>query len=166
MLIEPLSAAHDREAFDCGVESLNLYLKRYARQNARNNYGVTYVAVDTPGTMQIAGYYTLANSAVACAVLPEKHLPPYPIPATLLGRLAVDQSRQGQGLGRDLLIDALQRALRLSASSGSYAVEVAALDETARAFYLRFGFQPLIDDPLHLYLPMKTLQKMTLAPAN
>ena len=160
--IESLQPRYDWGAFDCGVTSLNEYLKRYARQNAAKDLGVTYVAVALPEATFISGYYTLVGSAVARTVLPETNLPNYPIPSALIGRLAVDQTQQGQGLGRLLLLDALRRAQRLSETMGLFAVEVVALDEAARAFYLKYGFLPLQDDALHLYLPIKTIRQMNL----
>ncbi len=160
--IEPLQPRHDRSGFDCGVASLNEYLKRYARQNAAKDLGVTYVAVAAPEATFIAGYYTLVGSSVARAVLPEANLPNYPIPSVLLGRLAVDQMQQGQGLGRLLLLDSLRRAQRMSETMGLFAAEVTALDAAARTFYLKYGFLPLQDDPLHLYLSMKTIRQMNL----
>lgn len=162
MRIEPLQPRHDRSAFDCGVASLNEYLKRYARQNAAKDLGVTYAAVAAPEATLIAGYYTLVGSAIARAVLPEAGLPNYPIPSALLGRLVVDQTQQRQGLGRLLLLDALRRAQRMSETIGLFAVEVLALDAAARAFYLRYGFLPLQDDALHLYLSMKIIRQMNL----
>ena len=162
MRIEPLAPHHDRAGFDCGVSSLNDYLKRYARQNAAKDLGVTYVAVASPGAASIVGYYMLVGSAIARAVLPEPGLPNYPIPAALLGRLAVDQTQQGQGLGRLLLLDALRRAQQMSETVGLFAVEVLALDAAARTFYLKFGFSSLSDDPQHLYLPIKAVRKMDL----
>ena len=160
MLIEPLTSRHNREAFDCGVESLNVYLKRFARQNADKNLGVTYAAVLTPGASFIAGYYTLAASSIVRTDLPETGLPNYPIPSALLGRLAVDKQQQGKGIGGLLLVDALRRANVSSEALGLFAVEVLALDDTARAFYRRYGFAPMTDDPLHLYLPIKAIRKM------
>ena len=160
--IEPRASHHDRAGFDCGVAGLNDYLKRYARQNAAKDLGVTYVAVDAPGAASIKGYYTLGGSAISRAVLPQPGLPNYPVPAALLGRLAVDQAQQGQGLGRLLLLDTLRRAQRMSETMGVFAVEVVALDEAARSFYVKYGFMPLQDDPLHLYLSMKTIRQMNL----
>lgn len=162
MKIEPLQSRHDRSAFDCGVVSLNEYLKRYTRQNAAKDLGVTYVAVAAPDAAFIAGYYTLVGSSVARVALPEPGLPSYPIPSVLLGRLAVDQTQQGQGIGRLLLLDTLRRAQRMSETLGLFAVEVLALDDAARAFYLKYGFLPLQDDALHLYLSMKTIRQMNL----
>ena len=93
--------------------------------------------------------------------LPEatrKRLPRYPlVPATLLGRLAVDQAYRGQGLGERLLIDALQRSLATSRSVASVAVIVDAKDETGAAFHARYGFVAFPNQPLRLFLPMKTM---------
>lgn len=156
--IEPITAQHDRDAFDCGEPSLNDFLRRFARQNDEKGLGRTYVAV-RPGERRIYGYYTIASGAIQFDTLPEK-LPRYPIPIAHLGRLAVDLETKGQGLGKALLADALQRIASIAEQLGIYAVEVYALNDEARAFYLKFGFQPLLDDTLHLYLPMKTLRKL------
>jgi GNAT superfamily N-acetyltransferase len=158
--IEPLKPHHDRSAFDYGVAGLNTYLQRYARQNASRDLGMTYVGVEAPEETRILGYYTLATGSVARDVLPEPGLPQYPVPTVLLARLAVDLSCQGKGMGGLLLANALHQALQTSALLGVFAVEVVALDETAHAFYVRHGFLPLADDPLHLYLPLKTLRSM------
>ena len=160
MIIEPLSSKHDRSTFDCGEASLNTYLRQYARQNDEKELGRTYVAV-TPGETHIEGYYTISTGAVTFEQVPEK-LPRYPIPVVHLGRLAVDMRSQGKGLGEILLIDALKRAAQVSKQLGIYAVEVYALNERARNFYLSYGFTPLLDDQLHLYLPMKAILKLNL----
>ena len=88
-----------------------------------------------------------------------KKMPKHPIPVILLARLAVDRTMQGKGLGRGLLMDALHRALEVSQSLGVYAVEVDALDQNAKSFYEKYGFAPLPDQELHLYLPMTTIEK-------
>lgn len=159
-IIEPLSSRHNRAAFDCGEESLNDYLRRFARQNDARHLGRTFVAV-FEGQTRIEGYYTLSSGAVAFDTVPEK-LPRYPVPVVHLGRLAVDRAAQGQGIGEFLLLDALKRAALLSDQLGIYAVEVYALHDRARAFYLRYGFTSLADDPLHLYLPTKKIQELGL----
>ena len=91
-------------------------------------------------------------------------MPRLDVPVVLLGRLAVDRSVQGQGLGSLLLIDALRRAQHLAEHVGIRAVEVDAIDEAARQFYSRFGFVPLLDDPNHLFLPMPVIRKLGLPP--
>lgn len=160
MIIEPLSSKHDRSSFDCGEPSLNTYLKQYARQNDEKGLGRTFVAVE-PDQTRIEGYYTISTGAVTFEQVPEK-LPRYPIPVVHLGRLAIDLKSQGKGLGELLLIDALKRAVQASEQLGIYAVEVRALNDSARNFYLKYGFTPLLDDEFHLYLPMKTIRKLRL----
>lgn len=160
-VIEPLSKRHKRDDFDCGEASLNEFLKKYARQNSAKNFGRTFVAV-LPEETKVLGYYTLASGSVAFEVVPEK-LPRYPIPTAHLGRLATDLKMRGQGLGELLLVDALRRAVRVAAEIGIYAVELYALTENAKRFYLKYGFVELKDDDKHLYLPIETLRKSGLA---
>ena len=159
-VIVPLDHTHDRAVFDCGEASLNDFLRRYARQNDERGLGRTFVAV-LPGASRIYGYYTLASGAVNAENLPEK-LPRYPTPMALLGRLAVDESTKGQGLGKILLLDVLQRVLLLTDQLGIYAVEVHAINPQARSFYLKYGFKPLLDDEMHLYLTVKDIRKLGL----
>jgi GNAT superfamily N-acetyltransferase len=158
--IESLTKQHVRDAFDCGEDSLNDFLRRFARQNDERGLGRSFVAV-TPDDVRICGYYTLASGAVAFDTMPEK-LPRYPVPVAHLGRLAVDRTAQGRGLGAFLLVDALKRVLKTADQIGLYAVEVYALNAQAKAFYLKYGFQPLLDDPFHLYLSIKTVRKLGL----
>jgi ribosomal protein S18 acetylase RimI-like enzyme len=158
--IEPLTTRHDRQSFDCGEPSLNDFLQRFARQNDDKGLGRTFVAVH-PGETAILGYYTMASGAVTFDSVPEK-LPRYPIPVIHIGRLAVDMKARGRGLGEWLLIDALRRATMIAEQIGIYAVEVRAVNDMARAFYLKYGFVALLDDPLHLYLPMKTIRQLKL----
>lgn len=158
--IESLAKHHVRDAFDCGEDSLNDFLRRFARQNDERGLGRSFVAV-TPDDVRICGYYTLASGAVTFDTMPEK-LPRYPVPVAHLGRLAVDRTAQGRGLGAFLLVDALKRVLKTADQIGLYAVEVYALNAQAKAFYLKYGFQPLLDDPFHLYLSIKTLRKLGL----
>jgi GNAT superfamily N-acetyltransferase len=160
-IIEPLSTRHNRDRFNCGKQSLNDYIKHFARQNDDKGLGRTYVAVSSKDETAIYGYYTLSSGALQFDTVPEK-LPRYPIPVVLLARLAVDQSVAGHGIGISLLVDALSRSIRLGDQLGIYAVEVQALDETAKAFYLKFGFKELLDDQFHLYITMKTLRKIEL----
>ena len=163
--IVPLRADYDRPAFDCGKPSLDTYLKSYALQNQKKNISPTFVAL-YPGSNRIAGYYTVSSGSVAFEVLSkeqQKGLPKYPIPVVHVGRLAVDQTAQGQRLGEVLLMDAMRRAKRVATSElGICGVEVNALDEQARTFYLKYGFTELADDKLHLYLPMNVIVQLSL----
>lgn len=158
--IELLRDSHERGEFSCGKAALDGFLRLRASQYERRRLGRTYVAL-FPGAATVAGYYTLAAGAIAIANLPPetaKRLPKHPVPVILLGRLAVDQKARGQGLGRALLRDALRRSLELSEQLGLFAVEVLAIDSEAKEFYTKYGFVPLADNELHLFLPIKTIE--------
>ena|SRR5205809_961580 len=159
-VIEKLSHRHDRSAFDCGIEELNVYLKKYSGQHERRGVSRTYVAVEK-GETSALGYYSISSGAVAFDTVPE-NLARHPVPVALIGRLAVDKSARGQGLGEMLLVHALRSAERASEVVGIYAVVVDAWDEAARKFYLKYGFNELRDDRLHLYLPMKVIKQLKL----
>jgi GNAT superfamily N-acetyltransferase len=110
----------------------------------------------------VLGYYTLAASSVEFAHLPttlSKKLPKHPTPTILLGRLAVDQSAHGKGLGGQLLMDATYRAMKVADELGVFGVHTHAIDDDAKAFYTKFGFVPLLDDERHMFLPMVTIRK-------
>lgn len=158
--IAPLTASHDRRGFSCGVEALDEYLRRFARQHADTNVSRTYVAAIG---VEICGYYSLAMSGIRKANLPAKHLgrfPNFPLPVARLARLAVAVQHQRQGLGELLLADALQRCLRLSAEIGMIGVVVDAKDERARKWYLRYEFERLPDSPLTLWLPTAAMARI------
>ena len=156
-VVEPLRTEHERVSFRCGDAELDTYLQRYARQNAEAGISRTFVAV-APPSLRVAGYYSLAASSVEFATIPDplrKRLPRYPIPALLLGRLATDLTVRGLGLGSALLIDAGQRALRLSREAGIRFLEVEARDAGVRGFYERFGAVRLLDAPEHLVFDLR-----------
>jgi len=162
--VEFLAGHHDRESFDCGKAPLNDFLKRQARQNADRNVGVTHVVVPEEGSPKILAYYTLVTRTVESALVPVKRLPPGSVGVVLLARLAVDQSAQGQGLGRQILLRAMAQTEEVSRTVGVFALVLDALDEAARAWYLSldFGFRELLDDPRHLYVPVKFLRQLDL----
>ena len=160
MIIERLSPHHDRRDFDCGVEELNSYLQRYSSQHERKGIGRTYVATKSD-ERRVLGYYTISSSAVAFDVVPE-NLPRHPVPVALIGRLAVDKIARSQRLGETLLVHALRSAQHAAQIVGIYAVVVDALDESAKRFYRKYGFNELTDDHQHLYLPMKAIDRLNL----
>ena len=149
--ILPFETTLSREKFDCGVEALNLYLRNIVSQDVRRNLAVCYAML--PGNRdEVIGYYTLsATSVVLDSLLANKARKlRYPvIPAALLGRLAVDRRFTGEGLGKVLLYDAVERTRR--AEIACYAVIVDAKDEKARNFYISFGFEPLKVSRLKLF---------------
>ncbi len=155
-----LTKGHHRAQFGCGVPSLDDFIHTRVSQYEKRKLGKTFVAVpsDEP---RVIGYHTLAAGSVAFEAMPNdvsRKLPKHPIPIVLLARLAVDRSAQGKRLGEALLIDGLRRSLDLSGRVGIYAVKVDAADDSAAAFYRKYGFMPLLDHPLHLYLPIRTIE--------
>ena len=160
LIFEKISRKVDRDSFDCGVAGLNEYVKRYALQNLKKNVGVTIAAVAEGNRKRILGYYSVSMAQVEFELLPAdlvKGLPRYPVPAMRLGKLAVDRSAQGLGVGAALLRDALLRAVELSRKVGTCVVLVDASDENAKKFYEQYGFIPLTDIPLMLVLPVETI---------
>lgn len=159
--IEPLGKRHDRRAFSCGNEPLDRYLKQQASQDARRHVAAPFVAVREEGDKTILGYYTLSAFAIDLGTLPDSmasKLPHYPlVPATLLGRLAVDHRYRGRGLGGFLLMDALHRAYGQSWQIASAAFVVHAFDDDAFRFYRRFDFTPFPERRDQLFLPMATI---------
>ncbi len=160
-VIEALRNHHNRADFSCGNPSLDRYLKEQAGQDLRRGCAMPFVLVSERGNTSILGYYTLSSYGVDIGELPvgvAKKLPRYPlVPATLLGRLAVDRRFQGQGIGEFLLLDALHRALTQSAEIAAAAVVVDAIDARAAKFYNHFGFVPFPTLASRLFLPMKAV---------
>ncbi len=156
--IERLTRSHERKHFKCGEQSLDRYIQQLAVQNDERNIGRTFVAVEE-GSLTVIGYYTLASGRVSFQHLPDvKKLPPnMPMPVILLGRLAVDLNWRGLRLGEYLLMHALWRCSEINRDVAVHAVEVDAIDDGAKAFYERYGFVALLDNPLHMYLPMKQI---------
>lgn len=159
--ISLLDGSFDKSHFDCGYAQLNQFLQKYATQNYKKNYCLTFVATQT-NSKTIVGYYSVSASSIEFVNLPDslnKGLPKYPAPVMLIGQLAVDKTLQGQGLGQFLLIHALKRAVKISAEMGIFAVRVDAIDEKSKNFYLKYGFVSLINQPFSLLLPIKTILK-------
>jgi GNAT superfamily N-acetyltransferase len=159
-----LEKRHVRSAFVCGQPLLDEWLKDRAGQFDRRDLSRTFVATRSD-ELVVRGYYALSTHRVIYDALPAveaKALPRLDVPVVLIGRLAVDRNFQGQGLGSMLLIDALRRAVHISEQVGMRAVEVDAIDDAARSFYLKFGFRPLLDDPRHLFLPVHLIRKLGL----
>jgi ribosomal protein S18 acetylase RimI-like enzyme len=164
LVIEPLASQHDRTNFSCGEPALDAYLQRQASQDMRRRIAQVFVALgDRPGV--IAGYYTVSAASFQKDELPlalAKRLPHYPIPAAVLGRLAVDRGYQGRGLGEFLLIDAIRRIIQASATIAVRAIIVDAKNDRAQAFYERYGFRPFASNPRRLFLPLETFEKLGL----
>ena len=161
--VEALGRQHDRSGFSCGSEPLDHYLRAQAGQDARKHVAAPFVLCEGEGHT-VLGFYTLSAISVDIGEWPEtvaKKLPRYPVvPATLLGRLAIDRRFQGQGAGEYLLMDALHRSLQASRQVAALAVIVDAKDERAVTFYRRYEFIPFVDQPTRLFLPLSVIEKL------
>ncbi|EGF30497.1 GCN5-related N-acetyltransferase; Histone acetyltransferase HPA2 and acetyltransferases-like protein [Oxalobacteraceae bacterium IMCC9480] len=154
---EPLSAHHDTTAFASGVESLDAWLKTRAMKNQLNGASRTFVLCEGA---RVLAYYALASSAVAAGDASGRFRRnmPDPIPVVVLGRLAVDQSLQGKGIGRALVRDAASRIIQAADTIGIRGVLVHALSLDARAFYEQIGFDPSPLDPMILMMTLADLR--------
>ena len=156
--VTPLAASHDRAAFASGVASLDTYLRTQAGQDVRRRASAVFILAARDAPARVLGYYTLSAMSLAPGDIPEtarRRLPHYPqVSCTLIGRLAVDRTAQGQGLGGLLLADALHRSFEAAAVIGSCMIVVEALNETAAGFYAAHGFLRL-PDSARLVLPVE-----------
>lgn len=145
----PLAAHHDTTAFACGVDSLDHWLRQRALKNQTTGASRCFVVCEGG---RVVAYYALASSAVAveAATGRLRRNMPDPIPVVVLGRLAIDQSRHGTGLGRALVRDACLRVMAAADVIGIRGMLVHALSESARAFYEHVGFEPSPFDPMTL----------------
>lgn len=156
----PIAEHHQVDDFCSGVASLDDWLHRRAIRNEAARASRTYVLCKGK---TVVGYYALASGAIAASQAPRKikRNMPDPIPVIILGRLAIDQNHQGQGLGSALLRDALWRVSQAAELIGAKAVLVHAISAEARLFYAERGFIASPFDPMVLLLPLETVQKIS-----
>ena len=157
----PIDKKYDREAFDCGEEALNEFLRRYARKSHELGGAKTFLAIDDGDDKTILGFYSLAPASVEYARTPEiirRGLARHDVPGFRLARLAVDRRVQGEGLGGQLLLAAGRRCLLASAEVGGVALVIDAKNERVAGWYARYGAMPLVDTPLTLLLPLATIE--------
>jgi GNAT superfamily N-acetyltransferase len=161
--LEPLAKQHDRATFSSGVQSLDNYLKTQASQDMRRKANAVFVIVRVEAPTRIVGYFTLCAYTLSQDEVPEaarKHIPRYPlVSATLIGRLAVDESAQGHGVGAVLLARALRLAYENTSVVGTSMIVVDTMDERAAGFYEAHGFIRLVDS-MRLILPMQTVASL------
>jgi len=160
---EPLNSTHKKSDFSCGKEMLDVYIHKQANQDIKRKLSACFV-INEKGTNLIKGYYTLSNNSIPLKFVPkqiQKKLPRsyQSIPATLLGRLAIDNKFQGQGIGKLILVDALKRSYEISKTIASFAVVVDPIDQGAENFYEKYGFIKLPDSG-KMFLPMKTISQL------
>ncbi len=157
LIIEPLSRHHNRNAFCCGIESLDAYLRRQATQDVKRRISRVFIARYPEDPARIVGYYTLSSLSIDLPALPDqaaKKLPRHPIPAALTGWLAVDASARSKGIGKMLLSNTIRRTLAVSDDIAIYALVVDAINKDAESFYLRYGFSRLAYSSSWLFLPL------------
>ena len=157
---QPLGNEHRVNGFDCGVGSLDIWLVKHARAAVGAGSARTYVVVDSEQD-RVVGYHALSLASIEHADATDrgrKGMPRHPIPAMLLARLAVDNTVQGKGIGAFLLRDAMSRALSVAEQAGMRLLFVHALNDEARAFYERFGFEPSPSDAMNLQLMVKDIR--------
>ena len=157
---EPIEKRHDRAGFDCGDTDLNNFLQRHARKSHEKGGAKTFLAIDDADDTRILGFYSLNPATIAYDRTPEKvnrGLARHELPVYRLGRLAVDQLAQGHGLGGQLLLAAGRRCLYVAAEAGGVALLIDAKNERVAQWYASYGAVPLLDAPLSLLLPFKTI---------
>jgi predicted N-acetyltransferase YhbS len=154
---EPLAEHHDTAAFSSGVESLDIWLKRRAMRNQATGASRTFVVCEGS---RVVAYYALASSAITVDEAPGRFRRnmPDPIPVVVLGRLAVDRSMQGQGLGRALMRDAALRVIQAADTIGIRGMITHALSPEAKAFYERVGFESSPLDTMTLMITLNDLK--------
>ena len=157
---EELSSEHDRADFDCGEPALNHFLQKTARQHADKGISRTFVLANEPDPVRIIGFFTLTMCEVETAVLPAKLAKKYPrghLPGAKLARMGVRSDEQGKGYGSVVLVEAIQRVAAAGQNVGCVGLFVDAKGVHARTFYEKFGFLPLRDRALELFLPFATV---------
>ncbi len=153
----PIGKRRDRAAFDCGDADLNLYLRRYARQNHESGGAKCFVAAPSDAPARVLGFYTLSPASLEYSRTPalaKKGLARYDAPVFRLGRLAVDKTVQGRGLGGALLLRAADRCIRVAQDVGGVALLIDAKNDRAARWYEGYGALRLDDAPLSLVLPL------------
>lgn len=164
-IIVPLSKKHHKERFDCGKDLLNNYLHKQAKQDIEKKISVCFVWIEKVKDVEkVQGYFTLSNAAIPSDLIPEKYRKKFPksytsIPATLLGRLAIDKSKRGNGMGEFLLMDALYKSYLATKQIASFAVVVDPIDKESIAFYKRYDFI-LLPDSGKMFLPIKVIEHL------
>jgi GNAT superfamily N-acetyltransferase len=157
---EPIHKKNGRDAFDCGEEALNEFLRRYARKSHELGGAKTFLAIDD-GDKSVLGFYSLSPASVEYARTPEiirRGLARHDVPGFRLARLAVDRRVQGQGLGGQLLLAAGRRCVLAAAEVGGVVLVIDAKSERVARWYASYGAVPLLDAPLSLLLPLATIE--------
>jgi GNAT superfamily N-acetyltransferase len=159
---EGITRKHDRSAFDCGDEALNVFLMRFARQSHDQGGAKTFLAIDD-NTRAVLGFYSLAPASLAYHRAPEivqRGLARHEVPGFRLARIAIDRAQQGQGLGGQLLLAAGRRCLMAAVVVGGTVLIIDAKNDRAAAWYVSYGAMPLLDAERTLVLPLATIESL------
>ena len=163
---EPVAKSHDRDAFDCGDEALNQFLRNHARKAHEQASAKTFLSVSDADDAKVLGYYSVCPAAIDYERAPEsiqKGLARHEVPVFRLARLAVHLQIQGRGHGGQLFMAAARRCFLASTQAGGVALLIDAKNARVAEFYKIYGAVPLRDAPLSLLVPFKTLQKLLLS---
>lgn len=155
--IEPLGPRHDRAVFSCGNDALDRYLREQAGQDMRRGTARVFVAIGRDQPERILGFFSLSAAAIVPVDLPPeaaKRMPRHPVPAALIGRLAVDRGVAGRGLGGILVADAVRKAMVAAETVAMTVVVVDPIDDRARDFYASFGFRSLLGPQARMFLTL------------
>ena len=166
--IEPISRSHNRRDFDCGNLDLNQYLQNTARQQSEKGISRTFALVEDDNPAEILGFFSLTACEILVEKLPLRFSKKFPLRASAakLARLAVARARQKQGFGTFMLLNAMERVLLIAEHMGVIGFFVDAKDEVAAGYYSHYGFIPLPDSPLELFLPIATIRKVFSGPSS
>lgn len=163
IIIEPLVEYHDRQSFYCGIEPLDNYLKKQAKQDVKRRISRVFIATLESNPTKILGYYTLSTLSLELTELPTelaRKLPKHPVPAALIGRLACSNDVQSQGVGKMLLMNAIKRTINVSDQIGIYTIVVDAINHQASGFYMQYGFSKLSKESKRLFLAIKSFSEL------
>jgi GNAT superfamily N-acetyltransferase len=158
---EPLDRGHPINGFESGEGSLDVWLVRHARAAGGAGSAKTYVVIDDGQAGRVVGYHALTGASVEhreATKRAAKGMGQYRIPAVLLSRLAVDLSVQGRGIGALLLQNAMLRAVSVAEEIGVRLLLAHALNDSARAFYMKFGFEQSPTDAMNLQIIIKDIK--------
>lgn len=167
--VELDKSSHDRASFDCGEIELNTFLQQHAAKHMEAGISRTMLLPASDplpsGKYPICAFYTIAPGSISRETLPDalaKKLPKYPIPVFLIAQLGVHSEYHGQGLGKITLIKALEYLWKINAHIEAYAIIVDCLNDGAKSFYEKYGFEVLCEynGRVRMYLPMKTVKKL------
>ena len=158
LIIEPLNKSHNVRKLRSGETQIDSYLRAHAYKNSLYGFGRTYVAVQ-PGHPRVWAYYTVAANHLDVSAYPSPDGCPQKIAIALLGRVGVDRDIQSMGIGQKLMGHAFQTILDVSEKIGIHAIVLDAKNERLVSYYAKFGFEKLMDSPMHLYLPLSLLDQ-------